>query len=75
MKYSIPASLVLAAACTSSDEQLLMQAGIPDDVMARVPDGVSKQAVGLEGGCYIYDDADGGVVFVTDASGWRICVN
>ncbi len=73
MKYLSFAALLLCTACMSSDEQLLEDAGIPEDVLARLPDGVSEQAVGLEGGCYIYDDADGNVVFVTDDAGQQIC--
>ena len=74
MRYVVCFALVVLAACTSADERLLADAGIPDSVTERLPSGVPPSAVGLQDGCYLYDDLNGQVVFVTDENGSRICV-
>lgn len=74
MRYGFCVALVVLAGCASTDEQLLLDAGIPDSVTERLPQGVPQSAVGLQDGCYLYDDPNGQVVFVTDESGNRICV-
>ncbi|MCY4334894.1 MAG: hypothetical protein OXC60_09505 [Litoreibacter sp.] len=73
MRTGLIVGLSLLAACASTDERLLVEAGIPDSVLERLPEGVDEQAVGLEGGCYLYD-REGAVVFVEDDDGNRICV-
>ncbi|MEM7469926.1 MAG: hypothetical protein AAF340_01140 [Pseudomonadota bacterium] len=72
-KLGLGVCLALGA-CASADEQLLAKNGIPGSVVEALPDGVTSSAVGLEGGCYLYDGPDGSVVFVTDENGDRICV-
>ncbi|MEP4197707.1 MAG: hypothetical protein ABJL99_18950 [Aliishimia sp.] len=71
--FSILCALVLTG-CMSSDERLMAQHGRPNSVLKHVPEGIPSSAVGLQSGCYLYDDSDGNPVFVTDENGDRICV-
>ena len=68
-------ALAALAACANTDEQMFAEVGIPQSVLDRLPAGVSTDAVGMQDSCYIYDDAGGNPVFVTDDQGRRICVN
>ncbi|WP_179381462.1 hypothetical protein [Jannaschia marina] len=63
------APLILLAACVEAGPN---PAALPAAVEANLPADVSAQAVGLQGGCYIYD-YEGDVFPVTDASGRQIC--
>ncbi|MEM6594860.1 MAG: hypothetical protein AAF672_08710 [Pseudomonadota bacterium] len=74
MRYVSLLCVAVLAACASPDERLMMENGIPDRVLERLPEGVEASDVGLEARCYLYDGADGGVVFVTDDAGQRFCV-
>lgn len=73
-RFSVCLLLGLAG-CMSEDERLMEVYGRPDSVLKHVPDGILPTAVGMESGCYMYDDFDGQPVFVTDENDQRICVN
>jgi len=75
MKYLAFITLAMLAGCALNDQQLLAKKGIPDTVLSQLPEGVSDQNVGLESGCYMYDDPNGNVILVTDESGRPICAN
>ena len=71
---TLPLALALAACVGGGDDAPLNPAALPANVTTNLPVGIDIRAVGLQGGCYIYDTPEGDVRFVTDDAGTRVCI-